>query len=65
MKILKMFLMGIALISVGCVESPYITQGNYLAHQGFIELPAEVAGDYFYIETIAITVAIQIPSFPY
>jgi hypothetical protein len=38
MKNLKLFIMGIALISVGCVGSPYITQGTYLAHQGFIEL---------------------------
>jgi hypothetical protein len=38
MKSLIMYFMGIALISVGCVWSPSITQGNYLVHQEFIEL---------------------------
>ena len=30
--------MGIALMWVGCVRSSYVTQDNYLAHQGFVEL---------------------------
>jgi hypothetical protein len=38
MKSLMLLLMGIALIWVGCVRSSYVTQDNYLAHQGFVEL---------------------------
>jgi len=38
MKSLMLLLMGIALIWVGCVGSSYVTQDNYLAHQGFVEL---------------------------
>jgi tetratricopeptide (TPR) repeat protein len=31
-------LTGIALISIGCVGTSYLTPDNYLAHQGFVEL---------------------------
>jgi len=38
MKSLILLLIGIVLIWVGCVRTSYITQDNYLAHQGFVEL---------------------------
>ncbi len=38
MKSLMLFLIGIVLIWVGCVGTSYVTQDNYLAHQGFVEL---------------------------
>jgi hypothetical protein len=33
-----LLLIGIVLIWVGCVGTSYVTQDNYLAHQGFVEL---------------------------
>ena len=38
MKSIMLLLIGIALICVGCVGTSYVTQDNYLAHQGFVEL---------------------------
>ena len=38
MKSLGLLLIGIVLIWVGCVGTSYVTQDNYLAHEGFVEL---------------------------